>query len=120
MLHSEHSVPRLSMFAIEGAALHLGAERRAGDVLVAPLHDQNVIAALANVVVHLERVATHVLHLHLLARALRAVHADVQDVVACRRRRYWQTIIILGLEHIESISCKRRGAKERTNLRLVC
>lgn len=63
--------------------LHFRSERRSGNVLLAPLDDQNVVTALPNVVVDLVLIPSHMLDLDLLARTLRTVHTNVEDVVAC-------------------------------------
>lgn len=51
-------------------------------MLFTPLDDQNVIATLTNHVVDIEDIATGVFDETFFARTLRAVHADIQDVVA--------------------------------------
>lgn len=48
-------------------------------------HDENVIAALLNIVVDVVIIATHVLDLKLFAWRLRAVNANEKDIVTYTR-----------------------------------
>ena len=62
-------------------------ERAAGHVLVAPLDDEHVLAALANSVRDQVAPVAHVLHEHLLCGRRRAERADQQHVRAARAER---------------------------------
>ena len=58
-------------------------ERTAGYVLVSPLDDQHVVAALLDQVADAVLVSADVAYTHLLARQLRSHHAHHQHVDAC-------------------------------------
>lgn len=57
-------------------ALYFDLERRTGDVVVAPFHQQDVVATFAHQVVDLVLVAAGVLDEHLVAGSLRSVNAN--------------------------------------------
>lgn len=61
---------------------HFHLEGAARDVVVAPLDNHQMVAAVLDHVVHLVQVAAQVLDEHFVAGSLRTVHAGVDQVVA--------------------------------------
>lgn len=61
--------------------LNFNFEGRSWDMVFTILHDENVIAALLNIVVDVVIIATHVLDLKLFAWRLGAVNANEKDIV---------------------------------------
>lgn len=59
-----------------GGCLHFDLERRAGNMVVAPFHQQDIVATLANQIVYLVLVAAGMLDEHLVARSLRSINAN--------------------------------------------
>lgn len=62
---------------------HSDVERTSGDVLVTPLHDQDVAALFLHRVRHVVHPAAHVFDVDLLTGRLRPMDADHQHVGSC-------------------------------------
>lgn len=65
-----------AMEMADGGCLHFDLEGRTGNMVVAPLDQQDVVATLAHQIVYLVLVAAGMLDEHLVAGALRSVNAN--------------------------------------------
>lgn len=65
-----------AMEMANGGCLHFDLEGRTGNMVVAPLDQQDVVATLAHQIVYLVLVAAGMLDEHLVAGALRSVNAN--------------------------------------------
>lgn len=75
----------LSISLLSNVSLGFHFERRTGYVIVAPLDQYDVFAALPDDITHVVVVLFHVLDKYLLARSFRSVNTHEQYIVACKR-----------------------------------
>lgn len=81
---------------------YFNLEGTARDVVVAPLDDHNVVAAVFDHIVDLVEIATQVLDKYFITGSLGSIHTGVDQVVACEEQVMHSQHFLRGIHYVSN------------------